>query len=491
MRPLHASWVVYTLFFGVLVGVVVDLTWRIHYAAIWGLGLAIAGLVLAVWRPSLLMLSLAFVAGLTVADLRVGAELVGQEIFAQLVGETVMLTGTLTESPDLNSGMVKIRLTNLSVSQPTARSPTEDEHNQTEPVTVVGTIYVQLAGSVPDLQRSDRVTVQGKIGTGFGVFAASMFRPELLAVQRDESGDVFESMRRWFAALVRNHIPSPEVDLGLGYLMGMSEGIPESFAAALRAVGMTHIIVASGTHLGILVEAARKTLGRLSRFAGAFFSSLLIAGFVLVVGFTPSMTRAALVAIITLLLGYVGRQLAPWRLLSLVATITLLISPMYLFNLGWQLSFASFFGILVVGPTLNRMFYGGKSPPWLAEMLIASLATCLTCTPLLVYNFGTISLLSFVANLLILPTLPYVMLLVLLTGVTSFWPFFATLMGRLATWALDFHMAVVNFLSTKTMLIINLPAGDARIFLLYLIVGAILLMPKIARRRSKKRSKPN
>lgn len=473
LRPLHQSWAFYALVFGIIAGIVICLITHFNYSDSWiWLVVALMLFGLSLLRTSRLMVALAFIAGIIMADFRVGTELVGQDYLNSLVGETVTLTGTLTESPDTSSGSAKIRLTHLHIGDATDEIP--------------GTIYVQLSSNPPDLERSDVVAIRGKIGDGFGVFAASMFRPELLQIERAEPGDLFVRLRNWFADLVRNYIPSPEAELGLGYLMGMSSGLSDSLSDALRAVGMTHVVVASGTHLGILVGAARRTFGKLSRFAGAFFSILLIVSFVLIVGFTPSMTRAALVASLTLLLGYVGRKLAPWRLLSLAAAITLVILPMYLFNLGWQLSFTSFFGILVVGPCLTKTFYGGKPPPWLANMLLTSLATCLTCAPILAYNFGAISLLSFIANLIILPTLPYVMLLLLLTGTTSFLPWLASIIGKLATLLLDFHIATVNFLSEKTMLIINFPEDDARVFLLYIIVGVILVLPKFWKRRRRK-----
>ena len=111
-------------------------------------------------------------------------------------------------------------------------------------------------------------------------------------------------------------------------------------------------------------------------------------------------------------------------------------------------------------------------------MLITSLATSLICTPLLIFNFGTFSLLSFVANLVILPTLPYAMLLVFLSGATSFLPFLATPIVTLATILLNFHINFINFLSTKTSLIFELSPADPRIFLLYLpIIFCLIFAP--------------
>ena len=195
----------------------------------------------------------------------------------------------------------------------------------------------------------------------------------------------------------------------------------------------------------------------------------------MVVGFTPSMTRAALVASLSIIVGYFGRSFSPLRLLGLVAMLTLMLEPTYLINLGWQLSFASFFGILLVAPKLQKLLYGGKKPPWLANMLITSFATTIICLPVLVYNFGTLSLLSFVANLIILPTLPYVMLLVLLTGIFSFLPWLACAIGQLAQILLELHINVVSFLSQQKTFVLELTSGDVRIFLVYLPIMLLIL----------------
>lgn len=339
---------------------------------------------------------------------------------------------------------------------------------------IPGEIYVQLPQNGSSLERSDEITISGKAGAGFGTYTASFYRPRLEKIRRASSGDIFARIKNWFSEIVRRFIPAPAAELGLSYLMGLKT-IPEDLSEILRIVGMTHVVVASGTHLGILVGAAKKLFGRISKFAGLLTALLLIAAFVMVVGFTPSMTRAALVASLSIIVGYFGRSFSPLRLLGLVAMLTLMLEPTYLINLGWQLSFASFFGILLVAPKLQKLLYGGKKPPWLANMLITSFATTIICLPVLVYNFGTLSLLSFVANLIILPTLPYVMLLVLLTGIFSFLPWLACIIGQLAQILLELHINVVSFLSQQKTFVLEFTSGDARIFLVYLPIMLLIL----------------
>ncbi len=473
----HPSWHVYAAISGVIAGIALCFacnTFWFH-TNLW-LGAALLLLAFALftrWRSSIL---LAFLAGIILANCRIAPEFSSRAYFAQLAGQEITLSGQIAEDPDTSEGKTTLRLTRLQLLPSSA----EAEAPASPPV-LRGTLYVQLSGRSPDFERSDIVTLSGRLNSGFGTFVGVMYRPTVVSFSRAEHGDIFARIKQRFSALARENIASPEVDLGLGYLMGMKNGLSKDFADTLRLVGMTHVVVASGAHLGIIVNLTKKLFGKISRFAELIFALLMVLVFVLIVGFTPSMTRAALVTSLSLCAGFVGRRFTPIRLLLFVAALTLLYDPSFLLNLGWQLSFASFFGLLVLLPRLQKMLYGGKNPPWLASMLLTSLATSLMCAPILAYNYGIISLLSFVANLIILPTLPYAMLLVFLTGATGFLPFIARLCGQLATYLLDLHIFIVNYLSDKTMFILNLPTGDPRIFLLYILILLYLALPTLRR----------
>ena len=460
---LHPSWCFYAGVIGVIGGMIFSLSTGFSYfdGVAWLIA-ALALLVLSIIISRRFCIVIAIAAGLIIASVRIAPELYGKEILASLAGQDVRLSGTISEDPNGENGNYKLRLKDIKI-----------DFQGGESLEVAGVLYAQLSTRA-ELERSDKITLAGKLNAGFGIFGGSLYRPELIAIERAEYGDIFARIKHGFADAIKALIPAPEVDLGLGYLVGEKSGLSDEFSEQLRAVGMTHVVVASGAHLGILIGAVRKIFGKISRFAGALGAILAIFAFAMMVGFTPSMTRAAIVAVLGILAGYVGRKFSPLRLISFVAAITLLIDSMNLLNLGWQLSFASFFAILALAPRVSKMLYGGKSPPWLASMLITSITASLVCAPILIYNFGTISLLSLVANLIILPTLPYAMFLVFATGILSPVPLLASLIARVATLLLDLHIFVIEFLSEQKMFIMELPAGDWKIFLLYiLIVGSL------------------
>lgn len=280
-------------------------------------------------------------------------------------------------------------------------------------------------------------------------------------------------VRDWFAARIEGLLPKEEAALGRSYLLGEKVGLSKDLSENLRAVGLSHIVVASGAHLAILVEVARKIFGRLSRFAGLLFSGVFVVFFMAMVGWTPSILRAGLMTILTLVAWYSGRKFEPWRLLLIVAAVTLMINPLFVTNLGWQLSFAAYSGIMMLGPRWTRFFYSARKPGLIGSTIIATLAATTMTLPIILYYFGKISLVSVAANLLILPTLPWAMGLTFATGVVAGIPGIEIAVAWCATRLLEFHIAVVGWFGKMREFLVEIPLYQGWVFGIY----AVILMP--------------
>ena len=291
-------------------------------------------------------------------------------------------------------------------------------------------------------------------------------------IQKSKSGTealVLDS-RDWFAERIKTTLPEREANLGISYLLGQKTNLDKDLTDNLKAVGLAHIVVASGTHLSILVEIARKLFGKISRFSGLLFSVLFILFFMCMVGWTPSILRAGIMAILTLISWYVGRKISTWRLILIVAAFTIMLDPTFLTNLGWLLSFASYAGIMILGPRITKFFYGTKKPKFIASVVLTTISATLMTLPITLYYFGQISIISVVANLLILPTLPYAMGLTFLAGLFTGVPGLEIALGFLATKLLDFHIGVVEFFGGLEQFLIKIPTYDSRVFLLYILI---------------------
>lgn len=458
---------------GVVVGTVLALVFRISFfvAQLW-VWVAVGIMVIGYFWPKAFWLIAAVVAGMILVFYRCSQELNGEEYIRQFYNQTVMISGRIDGDPETDESGTKIKLTDLKFGE--------------EDVAVSGSLYISEYRN-EDLARGDNVVLRGKLTEGFGTYAGYMYKPSIEKIMKPKPGDWVLGVRNWFAERVARLVPEPQVKLGLSYLLGMKAGLPDDLDENLRTVGLVHIVVASGAHLSILIEIARKIFGKLSRFAGLLFSVIFVVFFMAMVGWTPSIMRAGVMTILTLLAWYVGRKFAPWRIILIVAAGTLLVNPMFMINLGWLLSFASFAGIMILGPRLTKFFYGEKKPGFVAEVVITTLAATLMTLPIILYYYGTVSLISVIANLLILPTLPYAMGLVFLTGVVVGVPLVETVAGFMATKLLDFHIVVVEFFGGMKSFLIEIEPYQMWVFGIYLVIFVPLVIGLIRQKMVKLR----
>ncbi|MBQ3465062.1 ComEC/Rec2 family competence protein [Candidatus Saccharibacteria bacterium] len=443
---LHQSWVVVFLCVGIVFGMILGLVFRINYfsSPYWIICVSLL-MTFAFLKPKFAFMIIALVAGMILAFFRVSEELKTEDYIRQFFGQTVMVSGVIDGDPETDEGGTKFKLK------------------------ADASLYVSSYKN-EKLARGDLVELSGKLSEGFGIYAGYMYRPKIVSWSRPEPGDLVLKVRNWFSERIKGLIHESEVSLGLSYLLGMRAGLSDELNERLRTVGLVHIVVASGAHLSILVEIARKVFGKLSRFAGLLFSILFIVFFMAMVGWTPSILRAGIMAILNLVVWYVGRKFAAWRIILIVAAFTLILNPNFLINLGWLLSFASYGGIMILGPRLTRFFYGEKKPGFISSIILTTVAATLMTLPITLYYYGQISLISVFANLLILPTLPYAMGLVFLTGVFAGVPGIEIVISFLATKLLDFHIFIVNFFGEQKQFLIETGQYHLWAFSLYLII---------------------
>ena len=469
----HQSYLVVMLAIGIIVGAILAVIFRVNYfnSSIW---LLLVGLifVLIYLRPRLIFIGVALVAGMILMLFRVASQLIGEDYIRQFWGRTVTVTGKVEADPNSDESATKIKLTNLRFGE---------EMKQAQ-----GSIYISLK-QAQEIYRADEVTLVGKMSEGFGIYAGYMYRPCLKKIRRAEPKDMVIAVRDGFSERIRSLVPEPEVNLGLSYLLGMKSGLPEDLNENLRMVGLTHIVVASGAHLSILVGLARKIFGKLSRFAGLFFSIGFVVFFMCMVGWTPSILRAGVMAILSLVTWYCGRKMAPWRLILITMAFTLMLNPMFLINLGWLLSFASYAGIMILGPKLINFFYGAKKPGFIGSMILVTVSATLMTLPISLYFFGALSLISVLANLLILPTLSVAMGCVFMVGVVAGIPGVEQMVGFIAMKILDFHILVIEFFGGMKEFMIEIEPYQVWVFGLYLIILLPFMIGLIQRKMIKYR----
>tara|TARA_R100000781_G_scaffold108311_1_gene72804 strand:+ start:80 stop:628 length:549 start_codon:yes stop_codon:yes gene_type:complete len=137
-------------------------------------------------------------------------------------------------------------------------------------------------------------------------------------------------------------------------------------------------------------------------------------------------------------------------LLPFAAAVTVAIQPSYLWgDLGWQLSFAAFAGVMIVAPLFQRYFFGDTPPGTIRQILGETVAAHIATVPIIAVSFGALSNVAVVANLLIVPLVPLAMLLTFIVGVVGLtMPFAAEVIALPATWLLGYMTSVATYVSS-------------------------------------------
>src|SRR5690606_35008252 len=143
----------------------------------------------------------------------------------------------------------------------------------------------------------------------------------------------------------------------------------------------------------------------------AFISSVvLIAGFIAITGASPAIVRAAVVTLLSLVAWYYGRRIHPVLVILLGAALTAGISPLYIWHdLGWWLSFLAFGGVLLIGALRTKRLFGDKKVPLLAQVAVETTSAQLMAVPLIMYVFGDFSVVALLANMAVVPLIPFAM----------------------------------------------------------------------------------
>lgn len=191
--------------------------------------------------------------------------------------------------------------------------------------------------------------------------------------------------------------------------VGYKQFIEDDQRKAYAASGATHILAVSGLHVGILFIF----LSRLLKFWGKSKFSIYLRTLVIVIllwcfafisGLSPSVCRATLMfSCISIGLAH-KRKTNIFNIVFISALILLIINPLNIFSLGFQLSYSAVIGILTFEPIFESILY----EKWhiykgLSELIAVSIAAQLGTFPIAIHTFNTFPLYFLLTNIWIIP----------------------------------------------------------------------------------------
>ncbi len=228
-----------------------------------------------------------------------------------------------------------------------------------------------------------------------------------------------------FKRVIDLTIAYPQNEVLSAMVLGLRRNIPLNILNSFKASGLAHIIAISGLHISIITLWLMNFFIAIGfqRRPAFYLSAFSLCLFLLMIGFRASSLRAGIMGFSVLLAMQLGRLNKSINVLLLAACVLLLINPQLLLgDIGFQLSFLAVAGIIYLGELINHWLSKIKVPEFfeIRSSLMMTLSAQFMVLPLIIYYFGNLSLVAPLANLLVLPLLPLVIILGLILGLLGF-----------------------------------------------------------------------
>lgn len=338
---------------------------------------------------------------------------------ASAPAQMVELQAQITQAPRLTrSQKMQLELHAIAATVDSANQANSQSQVVTESVT--GRVYATvplLQGT--GLQPGQHVTIAGSLykpkpasNPGGFDFAQYLARQGIFAGLNGKTVEVLADARslpplRWLIRqrMMRSQVTGagvPEGPLISAMVMGkQAVDVPYDIQDQFKQAGLAHTLAASGTQVSMLLAVVLVLTRRLSARMQLLIGLGVLASYVGLTGIEPSVLRAGVMGAVALVALSADRRVKPLGSLLLAATLLLLLNPLWIWDLGFQLSFLATLGLLVTVPPLTKWL--DWLPTAIAPLIAVPIAAYLWTTPLLLGIFGTISLYSVVINILTSP----------------------------------------------------------------------------------------
>ncbi|ACM61009.1 competence protein ComEC [Caldicellulosiruptor bescii] len=272
-----------------------------------------------------------------------------------------------------------------------------------------------------------------------------------------------------------------------GLILGNKSTIPDDVYKDFQRSGLAHLLAVSGGNVGVLCAFVEILFRRILKIYGKGVNFLIIGViviFAIVTGMSASVVRASIMAIIFYAGRIIYRNPDTLNSLSVSSVLMLLVNPLFLFDIGFQLSFLSVLSIILFCKGIYEYFAKLKIPRGISSLIAVSISAQILILPLIAYYFSEISVISFLTNIVAVPVagavvpagLLYCLLLVFNIDILPFKWFLEVCVNVLMYLS---RLSYVGFSHVKVIL------WDEKLIFCYYLVVASLIFRKFINRQLK------
>ena len=245
--------------------------------------------------------------------------------------------------------------------------------------------------------------------------------------------------------LIYEKMSEDNASIAYAVMFGDKSDLDYEIYTSYQKSGIIHVLTVSGLHVSFLVSLFYGFMKkcRVNKVANLIISSIIILFYAYLCNFSPSVVRAGVMSICFMFSRAINRRYDSLNALGLAGFILCIFKPLTALDIGFLMSFFCVYAILMINPILTK-FFEIFLPDKIASLISLSTSAQLGILPFIAYMGGTINLLSFAVNIIVVPIFgllyPYLFVVSMLG---TFMPFLGIFLK-----AVDFTLIFINKIAT-------------------------------------------
>lgn len=286
------------------------------------------------------------------------------------------------------------------------------------------------------------------------------------------------SFKQQMILTMKQVFPEPHASFLFGLIFGGSTGLEKEVQTDFEKTGMTHILAASGFNVSLFTFVFFGwVILFLGKARGAILTALLLVVYVVIAGMSAAVIRAAIFGGMILFGSVIGRRAHMVNVLLCTASIMLLFNPRLLLDdVGFQLSFVAFAAIVFVAPKLEEHLLFIPEHLGIRDALAGSLSAIVLTLPIILWQFGSVSLVAPFANVFVLPLVPFLMFYTIaLLPITWLSTSIGQFIALPALWGSQYILSIISIFASLPFASVSVPFAQtvAVLTAVFLAIGSV------------------
>ena len=225
---------------------------------------------------------------------------------------------------------------------------------------------------------------------------------EINIKQNTRGPSIVSKVQNYYSQMFEKIMPDNEAQIMKAMLLGDKVFLSKEIQNLYKDVGIAHVLAISGLHISIIAGVLWWILKRLgiSDSVQSMVIIILLWMYAYLTGFSISITRSATMMSVIIIAKLLDEKPDPITSWGFAALVLLLYNNLYLWDIGFQLSFIAVGSLIIISPLINTIYYIPKKiRSYIAPLIAVTIGT----TPIIAYHYYIISPIGLIMNLLLVP----------------------------------------------------------------------------------------